>query len=261
MTRPLTEPAAREPLNLLIARVAQELSDLLSDKEVDHRARESADKSGVLTAAVEALQGLIANMRTDLYVTAGLIPQTHLPARQLAPGWGTVLQIVEENALRKSSVPPTALELAYHEGACHAAARIKDSIPAAGADKGGEPLMLQIARKAIELQSLLDQVGMPSDWQPGGGVLALAKFSMDGVARNMNEGLYISFGILPKVKNPAYLPTKQWKQLLEDIRRPSVEAVDKETDPVKYQYHEGVRWTCAKFRSAFRNLSEPAQYY
>jgi hypothetical protein len=258
MTRPSAPSGVEGPLNKTISRVGQELLDLLSG--VDKKALEAHDRGGVLTVAIGALPGLIANMAINLYEKAGVMPPTFVPARRLPPGWDTVLQVVEENTVIAVNASTSAREHAYNEGVAYAAARVKETIRAAGTDTGVEPLNLQIARKAIELQSLLDQVTLPSDELPGGGVLALAKFSMDSVARNMNEGLYIAFGLLPRVDNPAYLPSKDWKSVLEKIRKPSVVAVETETNEEKYQYHEGVRWTCAKFRSAFQHLSEPAQY-
>jgi hypothetical protein len=246
-----------EPLNLVISCVAGELVHLLS--KVQDEARQTRDRGGVLTVAVDALPGLAANMATDMYVKQGLVPKVYTPVAPLSAGWRNVLEIVAQNAIRRGPLE-TAQELAYNEGSRWASARIMESCPALGADTGAEPLTCEIARKALELDSLLAQVNMPGDESPGGGVLALAKFAMPALVRNMNEGLYLAFGLIPRVENPAYLPPRNWKGLLEEIRLPAVTALENEKDKVKYQYHEGVRWTCAKFRDAFQHLSEPAQY-
>lgn len=252
-------PLSNTPsLNLVIAPLATEITRLLA--LADPAAVEKHEKGGVLWAAMEFLPGLAANMATDMYIEGGLIPAEYHAAELLPAGWSTVLDLVAKTGLRAPGEGASAAN--YEAGARWALDRIVAACPARGACTGSEPVPLEIARKAYHLFMLLAQVKMPADDAKGGGVLAMSHFTVEGLARNMNLGLYNYFGMYPSVTNPAYLPPIDWAARLAKIRgEGQAKCPNADQEDAQYHYFEGVRWTCAKFRDTFRDLSEPAPDY
>lgn len=245
-------------LNLVIAPLAADITRLLALANAD--AVEKHEHGGVLWAAMEFLPGLAANMATDLYVEGGLVPAEYTDAELLPAGWSTVLHLVAKTGLRAPGEGASAEN--YESGARWAMDRIVAACPPRGACTGAEPVPLEIARKADQLSTLLAQVNTPADDAPGSGALVMANFTAEGLARNMNQGLYNYFGMYPAVTNPAYLPPEDWAARVAAIRAEGeANTPDAEHDTAQYHYFEGVRWTCAKFRDAFRQLSEPAPDY
>lgn len=251
---PITNALATPPLNIEIARVSLELLELLSQAQP-----EPVEFGGVLAGILNYLPGLASSMAEGRYAQSGLIPLTYDPAQRPPTGWVAALQRIEVESLRGRGLADASVR-SYNEGFKMAAARVIASCPALGPDTGFEPPTFQIARKAVELQSLLDQVAMPSKDLPYGGVLALVKVTLDGLVRNMNMGLYNAFGLLPPIANPAYLPLKNWKQVLEEIRGLEDDDLEARHPDARYHYAEGLRWACSTYRDMFRDLSEPPSF-
>ncbi|MDO8416556.1 MAG: hypothetical protein Q7S87_10145 [Agitococcus sp.] len=248
--------AEQEPLNQVISRLSTQLSVLLERVQPESALRK--ESIGVLSIAVSVLPQLSKLMDTSMAVASGRVPCVYLCAPSLTAGWSTVLALVAQGLPRRTLAGPTSR--GYNEGVAWAVARIEQTCPALGEDTGIEPLTCLIARVAAQLQFLLDQVPTPPDDWPGGAVFMYARFSIQGLARNMAEALYNVFGLVEPVTNPGYLPPLQWRALLEELRQPEGAPLDKEQAELHYHYREGVRWTCAKYRDTFRNLSEPARY-
>jgi hypothetical protein len=249
----LVATAGAEPLALAIARTAQDLSLLLDGvlPEAEHM-----QESGVLTLLKKTLPGLLQSMSAGRYAESGLIPRAYIPASPRPAGWGTFWSLLEGAAMHGLDESPDDITLSYNRGVQWAVARLQSALPAAGADTGGEPLNFKVARKAAELEWLTDQLGPISDDMPAGAVLVLVHFSLRGVVRNMNDGLYIHEGLCPVITNRAYLPPADWAKELENCRQGALGAAADAPNPVVYQYHEAVRWTCAKTRDAFRAFTE-----
>jgi hypothetical protein len=245
-----------EPMHLAIARAAKDLLALLPLLDAGSVARH--EHGGVLWAVMKFLPSLAANMAAGLYAGTPVMPASYVPVPPIAAGWATLLDIQARDTLRHEDASES--ELAYGRGARWAIAQITARCPAAGPDDGVEPATAKLARKSLELKLLLDQVALPADDLPGGGSLALTKLSMEGLTRNMGQGLYIFFGILPTVTNPAYLAQPDWKASLQAIRDKAQADYPNHEDPAHYHYFEGVRWTLARYRDMFRQLGEAPRY-
>lgn len=248
------------PLNRVVGGILAELVELMA--QADPAAVERDERiGGVVSVAIEFYPQLAASMPTDLFVTAGLVPTHYEPASLAPAGWDTVLDLVAADYW----TPPdeTVKEKAFAEGAKWFVSRVGQSFPARGASVGAEPAPLTIARLAHQLALLVKQIDRPGDDLPGGAALLLCQVTAEGLARNMNMGLYNYFGMFPSIENPAYLPAVDWQPQLDAIRAEGLALCpDADTDERQYHFFEGVRWTCAKFRDTFQHLGgQPSAHF
>jgi len=248
------------PLAQVLADVGAEVVELLA--HADRDALERFDHRGVLTATIEFLPGFVSNLRNGVYADSGLLPEFYAPVPCPPAGWDTVVALVAKSRLR---APPQTFDAedapipAYSRGAAFALEAVRARCPARGPSDGDEPIILKAARKAYQLALLVDKVPMPDDHLVGGGVLAMTKATIEGTARNLNDGLYIRTGVMPGITNPAYLPPQDWAKTVQAIRNEGLaQCPDLETDNEQYQFFEGVRWTLASYKRTFNDLSEPA---
>lgn len=240
------------PLNHVVGGILAELVELLA--QADPAAVERDERiGGVVSVAIEFYPQLVASMTSELFVTAGLVPAQYEPAALAPAGWDTVLDLV---AATYWPIPDeTVKEKAFAEGAKWLVGRVRQTFPARGASVGAEPAPLKIARLAHQLALLVEQIDRPGDDLPGGAALLLCQVTAEGLARNMNMGLYNYFGMFPSIENPAYLPAVDWQPQLDAVRAEGLALCpDAATDERQYHFFEGVRWTCAKYRDTFLNL-------
>jgi hypothetical protein len=235
-------------LNQAIGVLAGQLYPLLQQV-----APEPAHFGGVLPVALWVLPRLAQCMESGLAVELQLATPGYACAPKLVAGWHTVLALVARAASRRAQDDLSATR--YNEGVDWVAEQLQNMCPALGADTGEEPLTFQIARVSAELHFLLNQVAVPSDEQPGGAIVLCAKVAIKGVSRNMAEGLYQVFDLMPPVCNPGFLPPLNWKALLAGLHEPANKVIDSELHYEEYHYREGVLWTCAKYRDTFSNLT------
>jgi hypothetical protein len=207
----------------------------------------------VLWPATKYLAGLVEGMQDGTYDGQPIMPSEYVPVRRLPAGWDTVLELQKLTSGGSRSD-------AYTAGAAFAHEKIVEAFPARGTDVGDEPLHSHIARVAWQLHGILNQIGRPDDDAPGGGNLILMQCTAVGIARTMNQGLFIHYGVVPTVSNPGYLPPENWKARLQEIRDLVPERTYDAENAEAYDYYEGVRWTCAKFRDLCRDVTDKPRY-
>ncbi|MBC8737326.1 hypothetical protein F6X40_10980 [Paraburkholderia sp. UCT31] len=118
---------------------------------------------------------------------------------------------------------------------------------------GPEPLNLHISRRIDELMQLIAQVRKEPGGLGDGTVLEAFRALAPCLSRNMRSGLYNSLGCVPRIYDNAYLPPPGWPAFLDAMKAEALRAGD-EQDAGLRQYNEGVRWTIAQIRQAFRYL-------
>lgn len=234
-----------------VARVGSDLVALLAGCSQNNASE--LIKGSVLWASLTYLPGLVSGMQDGTYEGQDILPEEYVAVPRLPAGWATTHEIQRLTSGGSRSD-------AYTAGVDFANAQILAAFPARGADTGEEPLCAHIARVAWQLHLLLEQIKRPTDEGAGSGNLVLMQFTAEGVARTMNQGLFIHFGEVPPVTNPAYLPPEDWKSRLEAIRQMVPEPEVNWDDAAPYDYYEGVRWTCAKFRDLCRDLTSEPRY-
>jgi hypothetical protein len=239
------------PIHEEIARVGDDLVALLS--AIDTTNPPDILKNSVLWAGLAYLPGMVVGMRDGTYASQGILPDEYVEIARLPAGWATVLEIQRLTWARAHSD-------AYAAGAAFINEKIAQSFRAQGCDTGEEPLCMHIARVALHLHCLLEQVRRPDDDAPGSGNLVLMQVTAEGMARTMNEGLFAHYGWVPPVTNPAYLPPKTWEAKLKKIRNMVPEVDYDPANPAAHEYSEGARWTCAKFRSLCKDLMDEPRY-
>lgn len=233
------------------ARVGADLMALLN--QADLASTPDMLKGSVMWAAMNYLPGLVVGMQDGTYDEQVILPAEYVPVDRLPAGWATVLEIQKLTGSGSRSE-------AYTAGVQFANEKIDKAFPARSADTGPEPLHANIARVAWHLYTILRQIGRPDDDAPGSGNLLLMQFTSEGLARTMNQGLFIHYGVVPPVTNPGYLPPEDWKARLQEIRDLVPESMYDGSNAADYDYYEGVRWTCAKFRDLCRDVTDEPRY-
>lgn len=244
-------PKQPHPLFDEVARVAGELLALLD--AADLKNPPELIKGSVLWAAMTYLGGLVTGMQDGTYLGQDILPERYVPVARLPAGWDTVLEIqkLSGGGFRSD---------AYMAGSSFVHEQIVNAFPPRGPDTGEEPLCYHIARVSMHLHYLLQQIRRPDDDAPGSGNLVLMQFTAEALARTMNQGLFIHYGVVPVVTNPGYLPPEDWKDRLTAIRDLTADPYYDGKDMATYDYNDGARWGLAKFRDLCRDVTDEPRY-
>ena len=238
ITKPQRKQVSASVFNEALYRTACELNTLLSKVKPEpciHKLE------GVLTAVKTYLPAIIDNLKSNVYLEASFYPKECFVYDELPPGLATILFLVAEGLPEKEGEEA--------EGMMVAATAIRQACVPQEASPGKEPLTFKIARKAYELSRLLKQVPQPDRDKPYGGYWTVVAFSLPGLARNLAEGVYICFRLVPTVKNQHYFPPTDWAGILHTVRNSG--------DSRSPAHSNGVRWACAKYRDLFKHIVEP----
>lgn len=251
---PPVKMISKPPLDQAIAEKGEALLALLDQVLPEERGEAMGT---ILWGIKEFLPSLVSAMSRGVYRENGQIPEMYYPATLLPAGWSTVMLITLAGVLRTHQEAPDKATRDFNRGTRWAYEKIRREFQPKGADTGEEPLNFHIARKSLELASLVNQVEHETNDTPGGAALFLCRQTLPSLARIMNEGLNNYFALIPMVDNPGYLPPDDWVARIATLRADPAATGD---DPAKYHYYEGVRWMFSHLRDTFRHLTEVSPF-